>query len=48
MSDFLWMPCLNNILNHSKATKFYFKSYNDLHIILNDIIGGLFENIKTL
>ena len=42
---------LNNILDHSKATKFYFKiylTYNDLHIILNDNGIGLFENIKTL
>ena len=42
---------INNILDHSKATKFYFKiylTYNDLHIILNDNGIGLFENIKTL
>ena len=41
---------INNIFDHSQASKFYFKiylTYNDLHIILSDNGLGLFGNIKS-
>ena len=48
--EFSFSAILQNILDHSKATKLYYKlylSHNDVHIIIGDNGRGLFEHIKS-